>query len=351
MSLLCRYVMRAVLGYTLLVMSVFIILAGSYLFVMEQDEIGIGNYRMADALVWVACNIPRQVFDLLPIGALIGSLLALGNFSRLSELVVMRAAGVSVFRLAGWVSLSGIVLMIFTGVLGDYVAPPLEQFAQQQKTLAKFNEFSATEGKGMWAKDGNTFISVQKQSGDVSFGGVYVLKFDDKRRLTSVARADSAVGRGSELLLRNYVATQFIEGGTRAIKQKSEILKTNLSPEFLATDPDVLTGSELYAYIRYLRGNRLDTREYETTLWARMARTAAIFVIVVLAVPFAFGPMRSTGAGARTVIGILIGATFFFMAKLLENGGAVFDLHPLVIAWGPTAVLTVATAIALSRVR
>ena len=50
----------------------------------------------------------------------------------------------------------------------------------------------------------------------------------------------------------------------------------------------------------------------------------------MLAVPFAFGPMRSTGTGARTVVGIMIGVVFFLMAKMLESGGAVFDLPPIV---------------------
>ena len=63
----------------------------------------------------------------------------------------------------------------------------------------------------------------------------------------------------------------------------------------------------------------------------------------MLAVPFAFGPMRSTGTGARTVVGIMIGVVFFLMAKMLESGGAVFDLPPVVIAWLPTALLALIT--------
>lgn len=352
MSVLARYIIRSVMGYTLLVMSVFVILSGLYLFMTQQDEIGVGNYHVLQALLVVICRLPGQIFDLLPIGALIAALLALGNLARSSELVVMRAAGVSVFRLAAWVGVAGVMLTVITWVLGDYVAPPLGKFAQEQKALAKYSEFSSMDGRGLWAKDGNTFVFVQGQSGDAAFGGVYVLKFDDEHRLLSVARAESAIpGKGQEWSLKNYAVTQFTGDRTQVTRQDTASLSTKLSSEFLVTDPEALSGRELYSYIRYMRSNQFDTREFEVTLWARVARTAALCVIVMLAVPFAFGPMRSTGAGARTVVGILIGASFFLLAKLLVKGGDVFDLHPLVIAWAPTAVLAAITTVAIARVR
>ena len=77
----------------------------------------------------------------------------------------------------------------------------------------------------------------------------------------------------------------------------------------------------------------------------------AVAVIVVLAVPFAFGPMRSTGTGARTVMGIMIGVVFFLLAKMLESGGAVFEVSPFVIGWAPTVLLALVTMIALARVK
>jgi lipopolysaccharide export system permease protein len=116
-------------------------------------------------------------------------------------------------------------------------------------------------------------------------------------------------------------------------------------------DPETLTGAALLKYIRFLDANQLESTEYQTAFWSRVARTCTLLVIVVLAVPFSFGPMRSTGMGARMVVGILVGASFLLLAKLLANGGAVYDLHPLVIAWGPTTVLALVTAIAIARVR
>jgi lipopolysaccharide export system permease protein len=344
-----------VLAYTALVMSVLLILISLYLFLTQADEVGTGRYGVLAALVVVICRLPQQAFDLLPIGALMGSLLALGNLARGSELIVMRASGVSVFRLAGWVAIAGALLTVFTWGLGDYVAPQAERFADRYKTLAKTNQYSTLGSDDLWAKDGNVFLSVQKQSDVNSYGGVYVLRFDDDRRLQSVGRAESAeLADGQSWRLKRYVETQFGADRTIATKQASVTLETNLSAEFLgaaAADPQTLTGTALLRYIRYLDENKLESTQYQTAFWTRVARTCTLLIIVMLAVPFSFGPMRSTGMGARMVVGILVGAVFFLMARLLSNGGTVYNLHPLVIAWGPTAVLALVTTVAIARVR
>jgi lipopolysaccharide export system permease protein len=67
--------------------------------------------------------------------------------------------------------------------------------------------------------------------------------------------------------------------------------------------------------------------------------------------PFVFGPLRSTGAGTRTVIGVLLGVVFFLITRTVENGGQLFGLNPALVGWLPTAVIAAATAIAISRTR
>lgn len=355
MRILSRYIIRAVLGYTALVMAVLLILVGLYLFLTQTDELGTGRYGVFAALIVVVCRLPQQAFTLLPIGALMGSLLALGNLARASELIVMRVSGVSVFRLAGWVATAGAMLTVLTWIVGDFIAPPAERFAEQYKTLAKTNQYSAIGSEDLWAKDGDVFLSVQKQSDANVLSGVYVLRFDAERRLQSVGRADSAeLGDGKSWRLRRYVESRFEADRVIATQQPVLALQTNLSAEFLGAavaDPETLTGVALLKYIRFLDANHLESTEYQTAFWTRVARTFTLLVIVVLAVPFSFGPMRSTGMGARMVVGILVGASFVLLAKLLANGGAVYGLDPLVIAWGPTAVLVLVTTVAIARVR
>lgn len=355
MSVLARYLRRAIIGYTLMVMSVLLVLNSIYMFINQQDEIGQGTYSTQDALLYVALNMPNEAFDLLPIASLIGALLALGNLARSMELTVIRAAGVSTARIALWVGGAGLVLMVVTAALGELVGPQLEHYGRQMKTFEKFHDYSMAGNSSAWAKDGDTIISVRQQNAGNIYGGVYVFEFDGQHRLRSMGTAGSAsIGTDNRWRLKDYRESRFENDRVVPSRQPSAEIATRLSPEFLGlavVNPETLPARGLYSYIQHLKQNGLDSRQYETTLWARMARTVAVAIIVVLAVPFAFGPMRSTGTGARTVVGIMLGVVFLLIAKMMESGGAVFQIPPLIVAWAPTALLAAITAFAVSRVR
>lgn len=355
MSVLARYVMRAVIGYTVLVLLVLLVLSALSMLITEQDDIGVGNYNTTSALLFVGLNLGGTAFDLLPIASLIGALLSLGNLSRSLELVVIRAAGVSVARIASWVLGAGVVLMGLTWALGEYVAPQMEQYAREMKTFQKFQDYSMAGNRAAWAKDGDTIFAVQRQSADSIYGGVYVFQFDAQRRLRSVGRAASAsIDAQSRWSLSDYRQSRVEDGRIVPEQQATASLETNLSAEFLglaAVKPDSMPVAGLFSYVRHLKRNGLDATIAESAMWARIARTIAVAIIVVLAVPFAFGPMRSTGTGARTVVGIMIGVLFLLLAKLMDSSGALFDLPPLVVGWTPTVLLALVTAFAVSRVR
>ena len=355
MTVLARYLMKSILGHTAMVLIVLLSLSSLYLFIDQQDDIGVGTYSTTDAFIFVALTLPQYAFDMLPIAALIGALLSLGNLARSMELVVIRAAGVSTARIGAWVFAAGVVLMASTWVLGEYVAPPMTQYGKQLKTFAKFQDYSIAANRGAWAKDGDTVISVQRQNAGNTYGGVYVFKFNPQRRLLSIGRAQSAkIDSDNTWLLSNYRESRIEEDRVIPTQADSVSLATRLSPEFLGlatVEPDALSVSGLSNYIDHLRENFLDSRDYETAFWARIARTVAVSIIVVLAVPFAFGPMRSTGTGVRTVMGIMMGVAFFLLAKMMESSGEVFNMSPFLVAWTPTVLLAVITSVAVSRVR
>ncbi len=355
MNILARYLMRTVVGYTALVMTILLILCGLYLFMNQQDDIGVGNYQTSDAFVFMLLNLPQYAFELLPIAALIGSLLGLGNLARSSELVVMRTSGTSLYRMSAWVASAGVMLALVTWVIGDYVAPSLQEQAQQRKTFAKFNQVVTAGDRSAWAKEGNTFISVQQQRADNHFGGLFAFEFDDQRHLKRMFKADSArLQAGNRWRLDNFAQSSFDGNRVIPVRKPTAEFETKLSSDFLGlamVEPESLSGMALYRYVQHLHSNGVDARAYETEFWARIARTVALVLVVVLAVPISLGPLRSTGTGARAVVGILVGAAFFLLANVLENGGQVFNLSPLVVAWAPTALLALVTSVAIYRAR
>jgi lipopolysaccharide export system permease protein len=353
MSILDRYLARTVLIYTGLVMGVLMTLGALFVFIGQQDDIGVGSYTAASAFVYSLLSLPQQVFELLPIGALLGSLLGLGMLARSSEIIVIRASGVSLARMAMSVAAAGVVLVVIGVVVGEYIAPPAQQLARQLKVFSKFADFSVAGSGSAWVKDGNNIVQLERQTGGAVFGGVYLFRFGEDRRLAAVGRAATAtVSGGDRWQLEGYAETAFVDGGTRASREPSKSFETRVSPEFLglaAVNPSQMRTVQLARYLAHLRENQLDTRQVEFTLWARIARTISIVVVVLLALPFCFGSMRAAGTGAKTVIGMLIGIGFSLLQNTLESSAQVFNVNPIVLALTPVALLIVGTAIALKR--
>jgi len=354
-NILDRYLYRTVLLYTVMAMGVLLALGALVLFISQQGDIGVGSYSAADAFLFTLLNLPQQAFELLPIGAMIGALMGLGNLASGSELVVTRASGVSVWRIVWPVGLAGATLAVIMFGIGDYAAPSMAQIAKREKTTSKLADVSFAGTSSAWVKDGNRILRVQTGEVDRAFGGVSVFELDGPTRLRSIQRAARiSVADPGRWSLHN-VATSRFEKDKIAGNTVSELtMQSTVNPEFLglaATDPQMLTLRGLASYIDHLRRNNLDTAAYEIGYWSRIARLFAVVVVTLLALPFVFGPLRTTGAGTRTVIGALLGVLFFLITRTVENGGQLFNVNPALVGWLPTAVIGFCTLVAISRTR
>ncbi len=237
MNLLDRYVIRAVLGGVFVVLGVLLTLGALFLFANQQDDIGLGSYTALDAFWFVLLNIPQQVYEMMPIAVLIGALLGLGTLSRGSELTVMRAAGISVWRISSAVAAAGLMLVLFAVVCGEFLAPPLQAMAKQQKLLAKFSTITFAGRGGPWVRDGDLLINVSQQSGGGEFGGMRIFELSPEHDLKSVATATTAkVQPDGSWKLSNYASTTF--GGERIESQReaSRDFQSSIGGDFLALD-------------------------------------------------------------------------------------------------------------------
>ncbi|HEY0748589.1 MAG TPA: LPS export ABC transporter permease LptG [Steroidobacteraceae bacterium] len=355
MNILDRYLYRTVLLYTLMAMAVLLALGALVTFISQQGDIGVGGYNAADAFLFTLLNMPQQAFELLPIGALIGALMGLGQLASGSELVVTRASGVSVWRIAWPVGLAGITLAVIMFGIGEYAAPKMAQFAKREKTTLKLADVSFAGTSSAWVKDGNRILRVQTGEVDRAFGGVSVFELDGPTRLRSIERAARiSVADPGRWSLHNVATSRFEKDKVEGETVNELTLRSTVNPEFLglaATEPGMLTLHGLASYIDHLRRNNLDARLYEIGYWSRVARLFAVIVVALLALPFVFGPLRTTGAGTRTVIGVLLGVVFFLIERVVENGGQLFNVNPVLAGWLPTAVIGFCTLIAISRTR
>jgi lipopolysaccharide export system permease protein len=355
-NVLDRYVMMAVLRGVAMVLTVLLAISTVITFVGQADDIGTANYTLAAALTYVALKVPQAVCDLLPVTALVGGLLSLGNMAVHRELVVMRTSGVSLTQLFGAVALAGTLLTGLRVLLGESLAPSLFAYAGEFRAQAINEDVKLADGSSAWFKQGDRIFNLREPGRDLGFGGVMLFDLGPNHELRQIARADSAdVDADSEWVLSNYAETRFLPGDEVSADQERTVRRDyDLSPDLLALSvvrADMLDTPGLQRYIRYLEDNDLDATSYLIAYWARMADSVSVWLMTVLALPFAFGSLRSAGTGARLIVGLLIGLGYYVAAQTLASSGQVFELDPIVVAWAPSAVLIAVTAFAFARVR
>ena len=355
-----RYLLRTVLWYTTLAAGVLMTLSALFVFISQQEDVGTGSYDLVDALLVTVLLLPAQAFQMLPVAALLGALLGLGQLARGSELIVIRAAGVSVWRIARAAALAGVVLAGLMWLIGERVAPPLEQYAREIKALAKSGGNALTAGDGAWVKEGNRIVSAAEQSADNMFGGLYIYTLrtdpDGRQHLESLGRADRATLVAPRRWRLDNLVRSLVAPDGRVTAERSPQLEvdSDISPQFLGVavvEPASLPVRGLLRYLQHLRANALDTRAYEVALWSRLARMASVILVCVLAVPFVFGSLRSAGTGARLMLGVAIGVGFLLVSRVLGNSGEVYGLDPRLVGAAPTALLGLVAFIGIWRTR
>jgi lipopolysaccharide export system permease protein len=355
MTILDRYFAKTVLLHTAMVLAVLLALMTLVTFISQQDDIGQGSFSVSSAFLVTLLQLPQQAYQMLPIAALIGAIIGLGGLARDSELTVVRAAGVSVARIAISAGMAGLVVAGLLWVIGEYFAPPADQYARQYKIFSRYSQLEFTGSRSAWVRQGPYFINVRRQAAENLYGGVYVYELDDDRQLVMVGRAETAAQDATgRWVLTNYAETRLGADATKARVVPRLVTDQKFNADFLGmavTQPGSMPVADLYAYKAHLKANNLDSAVWEIAFWSRISRLVAAIVVCVFAVPFAFGPLRSAGAGARTIIGIMVGVLFVLITQTLENSGQVYGIDPLLVAWAPTALLLTIAVTAIWRTR
>ena len=130
MRTLRRYLASEIMVATGLVMLALLMLFAFFDLIDEMKDRCRGGYRMKDVALHVVLSVPNHVYEVFPIAALIGTLFALAQLVSTSEYTVIRASGVSLWRLNSALLSVGLLFAVLTFAFGEFLGPPAEQLAQ-----------------------------------------------------------------------------------------------------------------------------------------------------------------------------------------------------------------------------
>jgi len=342
MKTLSRYIGREVLFATMLIFIALLLLFAFFDLIHELGNVGKNGYPLGRALLFVGLSIPGHIYELIPTAALIGTLFAMSQLVANSEYTVMRASGGSLTQITLAIVRVGIPLAIATFLAGEFIAPPAERLAQQVRlqTRGQLDSFVAQQFEsGFWFKQDQTFVNIKSVLADMTLLGVRIYEFDRDLRLKVLRVADSGNFVSDGLWqLKNVSSTSLDSDGAHVTRADEYDWQTVLKPSILTVyqvPPEKLELPTLYDNIRVLGGNQQKTSRFEIALWNKLFYPAAVLVMMVLALPFAYFQRRAGGVGFRVFAGTILGLLFFLLVRVFAHLGVINDWPPLFSAAFP----------------
>lgn len=326
------YIATTILATILIVSGAICGIQIIFSFVHESGAIGTGHYDTWQAMSYVLLTLPAFFQIVVPMVGLLGSLMGLGLLANNSELIAMRAAGVSIRQIGGGALIAGLAIMVLSFALTAYVGPKLQYIASVRKAVALNKRALLFTAQSMWLKNGDNFVYISKSLSPSVIGQV-VQYHVTNGQLQSILSAKSA----------HYVPKQgwTLDQATRLIFLKTgvdkqyyrqlsgiDLITPNLM-KVVVSDPDELTLPSLYSYIRYRQQNALSSKSYQLQFWQTFMTPISCLIMILLAIPFVFGPLRSATFGLRLVAGIATGFLFYLVNQFFGSYSVVYHWPPL----------------------
>lgn len=342
-GVLDRYIGKTIFNTIMATLFMLVSLSGIIKFVDQLRKTGQGEYTALGAGLYTVLSIPKDIEIFFPMAALLGALLGLGTLAQRSELVVMQASGFTRMQIAASVMKTAIPLVILTMAIGEFVAPQGEQMARNYRAQQLVGGSLLSTQSGLWAKDGNNFIFIERLKDNSELAGISIYTFNDDRRLRSVRYAASAKYNPearawdlSQVDESDLTNPQQVSGSQTLTGQ----WKTTLTPDKLgvvALDPEALSISGLYSYSKYLKQSGQVAGRYQLNMWSKIFQPLSVAVMMLMALSFIFGPLRSVSMGMRVVTGISFGFLFYVLDQIFGPLSLVYNIPPVLGALLPSA--------------
>ncbi|MTW20095.1 LPS export ABC transporter permease LptG [Allochromatium palmeri] len=352
MRILDRYLAWAVMGGTLLTLGGLLPLMGVFILSDEFDAIGTEGYGLSEALLFTLLSLPRYLYQLFPIATLIGALIGLGTLASRSELVAMRAAGISVGQLVRAALLGGLVLATMAVVLGELVAPIAEQRGVELRRQALSGDVAQLTPYGFWAIDDGAYVNIREIRSGTSLRDIYIYRVDAAKGTLEASHAEGARYEDGHWQLEGIALSRADREGVKVERIEQAEWDSMLDPGLLkvvVADPRALPVWGLYKYIRFMSVNKQDASAYEIAFWGKVLHPVLTLSMILIAIPMLLGSSRSTGMGRRMLAGILVGLVYYLVSRTFAYLALLFGMNAFLAAIAPPALFIGTAALLIRR--
>ena len=344
-----RYLWIRLFWATLLTLAAMLAVLSLVDFMNELNDVDM-SYTLASAIRYVGLTTAGRVYETLPAAVLIGSLLSLGNLAAQSELTALRAAGYSTGRIVLSVIGAGCFFAVVVLLIGELLIPRAEVAASKIRAdETRSGVFHKTQ-VGIWSREGNYFIHAATVDESGVYHDVSIHELGSDRYLRRVLTSASLEVGKKRLTLRD-AREMLLNEDNIALRRFPHLMIERVAESdekaFGVAAPKTMRIVALLRHIDFLKRSSMRHDFYELALWSRISQPLSVLVMLLLALPYAFSPVRSS-AGQRLFHGILLGLVYALLDKNLGNAAIAFSLAP---AWGAFAPLLLGSAFGLYRLK
>lgn len=361
-------------------------------YLSELDALS-DSYTMTDALTFIFYRSPYFLEEFMPTGALLGAVVGLGLLANKSELVVMRAAGVSIYRIVGWVLQPALLFVLLALAINQFVLPYSNQRANEINN--EDNTSLVTSVRGYWTvqprfktidsgshstnENNADEASVQPDGSDILYidyadvqgniGKVKRWHLDNNGNLQTAIHAEGGKYTGRQAVtndnaklseqyrydwqLGNMTILSINQGfGSSQSTTASDILSLPFAPEsvyLLTRQPEDLSLTQLYEHRQFMRGQGKRSLTHELAFWQKLLSPLSILSLVIVACSFVFGSLRTHSLGLRIVVALLFGLLFSYIQDLVGFISLATGFSPLLMVLLPIIASTAAGGYLIKR--
>jgi lipopolysaccharide export system permease protein len=352
MKLLFPFIYERYLAKQIYVAFGFILFAlvALFLFFDILSELGSvqGGYTLPLALLHVLLKAPSRISEIIPIAALIGSIYVFAMLASQSEFTILRIAGLDVKR--GLITLTKISLplVVLTLIMSEWAGPYTENKSEQIRMRALGGTYTSQFKTGVWVKDrlrdedgsgpvrpGVRYVNIGKVDKDNEIHNIRMYEFNDNYHLLSIRTSPSGYFDETGVWVLNEVTeTRFKETkqsdplnpvfSAQTFNHPVLTLESEVTPQILSVlliSPEKMSILSLGRFITHLQENKQDAHRHAIAFWKKVIYPFTIFVMLALALPFAYLKVRAGSVGIKVFGGIMLGMSFQLLNSLFSNVG------------------------------
>ena len=351
MNKLTWYLAKTVILSTLMIIVILLGIDAVVTFVVQTGNVGQGNFSVWTALEFTLWRLPSDLYLVLPVCGFLGVLFGMGALASRHELIVMRAAGMSMWRMSRGVWLGALVFVALGFALSTYISPITRHIAFYKASAMRGAQAVLVLADQSWIKSGDHFVLIGQALPDGYLESVNDFTVTDNK-LSKITSAPEVKVEPDKWLLTNPTVTTLSPNKVTTTVHKQLQQPALLTPKLLhilALSPQNMTVTSLMTYIHYRVKNKLDANPYKLQFWNRIFQPLIILILMLLALPVVFQPMRSSGVGWRLMTGFSVGFGFYLVSQFFSTFSVIFNLQPFLGAALPTIVFTFLLVILLWR--